>query len=962
MKKGKQFQNKDALKKQNGITLIALVISIIVMLILAGVSLNATIGENGIISKAKEANFAQSRAVLEEFFQEKYIENYDDFKEYDNKLDALINTASTKKFFQKATNNDYYFLSTNTYKEYYFIEKSALPEEVRNALTGGDNTLTGKTIYADFNDIYGINSDLKVFYCSNGYDSWLGAEDNAKLTDMSRVIFSANDTWTKNLGKENDITFSDIRSMQTIDVSNSDVDISKLELFTSLTTIKINTKLDNLNGIEDAPNLTTVYINSSADVSDYSAIGKMKKLENLYFINSNDNELSKFCNSCKNDDMISLRKLCISNEDSRYYFNEYHENVGSGNITTIEPLSMLTDTTKASITHLCISGNKISSLSALRGFTSLSFLNARYNNITSLDGIQDSTNLKYLSIENNQLGKDLDSESGINIDQDALSLLANVSGNSYNDYVYEPIFSNLYSLNISYNGNIVWIDYVKSYTNLKHLYLKGCNNLNTNSIINTKEMMRSMEDYSISNKYDLLMLDENSTVLNLSNQSVEKSILLGINAYSNVIELNLQGTSIYNGANKISGAELNNTINILLSGMPQLTYLSLNGFTDLNDFSFLSKLKKLSVLDVRSTNASTLDKNTGLELLNDIPTMRMLAISGANIDLSKLQPTLNRLGAGIATTFTNGQPAGLMCTSWTTLSTLSNCTELTYIDLRVRGFGSCSYGSNTLDLSKLTKVTIYKDMYVYGFSIILPSSIVTVDTGVGSNVYLDARNCESIKEIYTHCSDNTLGILETAKSYDSIEKINIMGGQDTQWALNNMDKIAKCTNLKYLRIGGVEWNPEKVDISSVSNLSKIASLENLTELQLYKIKVSDEDYSAIKEIKSLNTLNITLCNITDISWIDTLENLNTLSISECQLNKGIKALSSLKNLSYLNLQYNSLYDLSEYNKVPYNTCEILASMNKNNGGVLEELYLAGNNNITDFSFVQKCKWKGKSGF
>ena len=90
--------------------------------------------------------------------------------------------------------------------------------------------------------------------------------------------------------------------------------------------------------------------------------------------------------------------------------------------------------------------------------------------------------------------------------------------------------------------------------------------------------------------------------------------------------------------------------------------------------------------------------------------------------------------------------------------------------------------------------------------------------------------------------------------------------------------------------------------------------------------------------------------------------MNTLSISECQLNKGIKALSSLKNLSYLNLQYNSLYDLSEYNKVPYNTCEILASMNKNNGGVLEELYLAGNNNITDFSFVQKCKWKGKSGF
>ena len=46
-------------KRANGITLIALVISIIVMLILAGVSLNATVGENGIITKASQAKEIQ---------------------------------------------------------------------------------------------------------------------------------------------------------------------------------------------------------------------------------------------------------------------------------------------------------------------------------------------------------------------------------------------------------------------------------------------------------------------------------------------------------------------------------------------------------------------------------------------------------------------------------------------------------------------------------------------------------------------------------------------------------------------------------------------------------------------------------------------------------------------------------------------------------------------------------------
>ena len=50
----------------NGITLIALVISIIVMLILAGVSLNATIGENGVLSQAKNAKIAQEDAVWDE--------------------------------------------------------------------------------------------------------------------------------------------------------------------------------------------------------------------------------------------------------------------------------------------------------------------------------------------------------------------------------------------------------------------------------------------------------------------------------------------------------------------------------------------------------------------------------------------------------------------------------------------------------------------------------------------------------------------------------------------------------------------------------------------------------------------------------------------------------------------------------------------------------------------------------
>lgn len=53
--------------KNNGITLIALIITVIVMLILAGVSLNALVGDNGIITQAQKAKIAaEDAAWLEE--------------------------------------------------------------------------------------------------------------------------------------------------------------------------------------------------------------------------------------------------------------------------------------------------------------------------------------------------------------------------------------------------------------------------------------------------------------------------------------------------------------------------------------------------------------------------------------------------------------------------------------------------------------------------------------------------------------------------------------------------------------------------------------------------------------------------------------------------------------------------------------------------------------------------------
>lgn len=54
------------LKGQKGITLVALVITIIVLLILAGVSISLVIGQNGILSKATNAVTANEEASAEQ--------------------------------------------------------------------------------------------------------------------------------------------------------------------------------------------------------------------------------------------------------------------------------------------------------------------------------------------------------------------------------------------------------------------------------------------------------------------------------------------------------------------------------------------------------------------------------------------------------------------------------------------------------------------------------------------------------------------------------------------------------------------------------------------------------------------------------------------------------------------------------------------------------------------------------
>ena len=62
-------KNNDLHTKARGVTLISLVITVIILLILAGVTLSLTLGDNGIITQAQKAKAAQEIAAIKEDFQ-----------------------------------------------------------------------------------------------------------------------------------------------------------------------------------------------------------------------------------------------------------------------------------------------------------------------------------------------------------------------------------------------------------------------------------------------------------------------------------------------------------------------------------------------------------------------------------------------------------------------------------------------------------------------------------------------------------------------------------------------------------------------------------------------------------------------------------------------------------------------------------------------------------------------------
>ena len=244
---------------------------------MAGVSLNAIVGDNGIITNAMSAKQKQGMAALEEFLQEKYLSVYDKDENNSNmtKVEVLQKYYKTYFYMPKdyGIGNLSYVINGDG-KALYILKKSGLPKEIQEVMVGGSDEGKTYTDFQELNDVYGVTTDLKVYY-SGGKGSEIYALTDVELDNdnLERKVFdsSSQNGYYGTLSNydvdgNGELSVDELKSVKNLVIDENSNISSLSELFNLVTLEKLtisNKNLSNLEGIENCPNLYYVYFKNT---------------------------------------------------------------------------------------------------------------------------------------------------------------------------------------------------------------------------------------------------------------------------------------------------------------------------------------------------------------------------------------------------------------------------------------------------------------------------------------------------------------------------------------------------------------------------------------------------------------------------------------------------------------------------------------------------------------------------
>ncbi len=652
------------LKSTNGITLIALVITVIVLLILAGVTIATLTGDNGILTRASDAKIETIVATVKENLQLEQIEKAIDEEEVTP--ETLLAEGKVKRTVQQAEDGNYYM--------YY-----ALKEDVVEGMQG-----LGKGNVASLRDVFLIDDDLNVRYIAKNGREYGDELEEKILKDETKIRF-ASKAFSEYVSKisgatEEEMKFEWMKNQTSLTIDDPNVDsLEDLVFFPNLERLTLkNLTLDNLQGISNCTKLNYYSIGNS-NIKDNSEIANLANLKTYidYTITTEDN-----IKCLKN---LNLTQLNL------YRYNDDKLEVIS-NITSLKSLSLQNTEIK-----------KIDQITKLINLESLGISNSK---VESLEGIENLKNLKSISFNSNNISDIL--PLAYKTDFNTIDLRKNPEIDADRSHYQGERLEKLNKLGeVIDNGGSIYLDVdkLKLFNNYKKLDLSGQSLTNLECIEGMTEL-------------EILNLTDN----NISLQDEKSRNILA--SMKNLRELNIIGNPItdlkcINNLNNLTNLTMGRNDNINLKDIEDIlsnirftlydwsTIENCDSnkitklFSEWNTISEIPNLEKFNKLEEINLGDCTIENKESISNISNVSSLKTLRLS--NCDIHGYMPDFSKL-----TNLTNLNLSGntLWSEELENLKVLRNNTNLT-IDLSKN---SIIDATALLELNPNTKINLTENI------------------------------------------------------------------------------------------------------------------------------------------------------------------------------------------------------------------------------------------------------------
>ena len=602
-------------ERQQGITIIALVITIIVLLILAGVSIAMLTGDNGILNQANDSKIETAVGTVKEQIKSSQGEKI--IQEEKVTPETLLSEGKARRTVQLGENDKYYM--------YYALKENSL--EGMQGLGKGD--------LISLKDVFLIDDDLNVKYiASNGKE--YGDQISKKILEDETEIRFSSKAFSEYISKisgvaEEEMKFKWMKNQTSLVIADPEVDsLQDLAFFPNLITLKIGNdhsgktapNIVSLDGIENCTKLTNITIIYGPD-KDYKALSKLKNLKNFIKYGGRDYE-EIIRNLAVNN---SIEGLTISGQDMRSMdlikklINLKSLTLNNCEIVKIEGLEKMKQ-----LKSLSLETNKIKVIEGLENLINLEKLDLYNNKIVDITPISVNSSIKELNLlKNPDIDGNRNNYTGERLE--ALNKIGEIldrGGIIYIDIGQIKLFNNYKELDLSYQG-LETLEPLEGITELKKLDLPG--NRLTLEDVKSQEILKNIKNLEILNLNNNKIT--NIKVINQLN-NLKHLYLLGNN---NIIELKQIEDIISNlDVLQVSTESLKTILNCDVN---KITTLNIMGsqLTEIPDLSKLTKLSKLNIgTNPNISNFDILSKAINLTYLS----MSNNNLHGRMIDFTKL--------------------------------------------------------------------------------------------------------------------------------------------------------------------------------------------------------------------------------------------------------------------------------------------------------------------------------------